>query len=47
MKITRSLKQQLSMIAFQVAIGQISDLAALADALQALADLARAQDAGT
>ncbi|KAM3102104.1 hypothetical protein ACKFKH_32435 [Phormidesmis sp. 146-20] len=44
MKITRSLKQRLSFVAFQVVTGQINDLGALAELLQTIADEARQQN---
>lgn len=45
MKITRSLKQKIAFIAFQVVTGQVNDLGALADLLEAAAIEARKQDA--
>ncbi|KAM3091131.1 hypothetical protein ACKFKG_26760 [Phormidesmis sp. 146-35] len=44
MKITRNLKQRLSFVAFQVVTGQLNDLGALADALEAIASEARQQN---
>jgi hypothetical protein len=45
MKITKSLKQSLLLILFQISIGQLSDLDAIADALQAIVNEARSQSA--
>ncbi|KAM3099551.1 hypothetical protein ACKFKG_03170 [Phormidesmis sp. 146-35] len=44
MKITRSLKQKISFVAFQVVTGQLNDLGALADLLDAIASEARKQN---
>ena len=44
MKITRELKQKLSLIAFQILTGQLNDLGALADLLETIATEARAQN---
>ena len=46
MKITASLKSKLAAIAFQAALGGLSDLNALAAALEALAAECRAQSGG-
>ncbi len=44
MKITRELKQKISLIAFQILIGQLNDLGALADVFEAIATEARSQN---
>lgn len=36
MKITRALKQKMTVIGFQIAVGQLSTVEALADALRAI-----------
>jgi hypothetical protein len=43
-KINRELKQRLSFVAFQVVTGQMNDLGALAELLEAIATEARKQN---